>query len=405
MKLRLQHHAVGEVAFPLSEGGQAVLGRRGGETGIELNWDPKISRRHARVWIEGDALWIEDLGSRNGTWFEGQRLSAPFRIEPGVCVRVGETGLTRGGETVDLAAAETSKDLPSESAREMPRAEPKPAPTAELLADGTVGVEVPDEDTLHELLKTGVFVPIATPPAFGAAVKVRMATPSGAIVVDARVVHVIDATMATQLGMSAGVGLQLDAAELERAAQRVEDDGKDVDAEALTILARRLIGLVERGDYYGAIELEPGALQPEVDARLAELTDILTDASIDLPPTRAARMHPARVSLARVRQVLGDPQRRLAYDFEHGTIDAEQRLRVAADRNGPDATTLRSVWRTCHPTEAKRAQELLASAFDARRAKAFEEALRLGREALTLDPFWLELRRTVETWSSLYDPQ
>jgi len=34
----------------------------------------KVSREHAVIRREGDAWWIEDLGSSNGTWFERARI-------------------------------------------------------------------------------------------------------------------------------------------------------------------------------------------------------------------------------------------------------------------------------------------------------------------------------------------
>jgi pSer/pThr/pTyr-binding forkhead associated (FHA) protein len=35
----------------------------------------KISREHAALVREPDGWWIEDLGSSNGTWFRGERIS------------------------------------------------------------------------------------------------------------------------------------------------------------------------------------------------------------------------------------------------------------------------------------------------------------------------------------------
>jgi pSer/pThr/pTyr-binding forkhead associated (FHA) protein len=34
-----------------------------------------VSREHAAIVREGDAWFIEDLGSSNGTWFEKRRLT------------------------------------------------------------------------------------------------------------------------------------------------------------------------------------------------------------------------------------------------------------------------------------------------------------------------------------------
>jgi pSer/pThr/pTyr-binding forkhead associated (FHA) protein len=43
---------------------------------------PKVSREHAAFVREGDAWFIEDLGSSNGTWLRGERITKR-RIEDG----------------------------------------------------------------------------------------------------------------------------------------------------------------------------------------------------------------------------------------------------------------------------------------------------------------------------------
>ena len=36
--------------------------------------DGLVSRRHARVFVQDGAVWVEDLGSSNGTWFNKARI-------------------------------------------------------------------------------------------------------------------------------------------------------------------------------------------------------------------------------------------------------------------------------------------------------------------------------------------
>jgi DNA-binding winged helix-turn-helix (wHTH) protein len=43
----------------------------------------RVSRRHARITIDGDAALIEDCGSRNGTWVGGQRTTGRVRLQDG----------------------------------------------------------------------------------------------------------------------------------------------------------------------------------------------------------------------------------------------------------------------------------------------------------------------------------
>ena len=65
-------------------------------------FDPqtKISRRHAKIWRDGTAFMLEDLGSSNGTTIEGAtnnsfRLPAhqPYRLSSGDRIKIGDTRL------------------------------------------------------------------------------------------------------------------------------------------------------------------------------------------------------------------------------------------------------------------------------------------------------------------------
>jgi hypothetical protein len=64
---------------------EVVLGREGD---IVVD-DPEVSRQHALVYREGDAAIIRDLGSLNGTWICGERITAPVTLGPGDVVTVG----------------------------------------------------------------------------------------------------------------------------------------------------------------------------------------------------------------------------------------------------------------------------------------------------------------------------
>jgi len=52
--------------------------------------DPEVSRRHARLFIQGNNYHIEDLGSTNGTFIAGQRLAGPYMLRVGEVVTFGE---------------------------------------------------------------------------------------------------------------------------------------------------------------------------------------------------------------------------------------------------------------------------------------------------------------------------
>jgi serine phosphatase RsbU (regulator of sigma subunit) len=53
--------------------------------------DPFASRLHAEVWHDGEASWLSDLGSSNGTYLNGNRINGAAQIFPGDRIRIGET--------------------------------------------------------------------------------------------------------------------------------------------------------------------------------------------------------------------------------------------------------------------------------------------------------------------------
>ena len=53
--------------------------------------DRQVSRRHARVTPREARAWVEDLGSTNGTFVNGARVTTPRRLGKGDVVRVGQS--------------------------------------------------------------------------------------------------------------------------------------------------------------------------------------------------------------------------------------------------------------------------------------------------------------------------
>ncbi len=66
---------------------------RGSPNEVQLDGDEFASAKHARVEPRRDGIWIEDVGSTNGTFVNGVRLSRPRKLAAGDLVRVGETDL------------------------------------------------------------------------------------------------------------------------------------------------------------------------------------------------------------------------------------------------------------------------------------------------------------------------
>ena len=70
----------------------ATIGR-GQENTIRLD-DLSVSRRHARIAYKQGGYWLSDTGSMGGTWVDGTRLNAPYRIGAGQIIDIGLCRLT-----------------------------------------------------------------------------------------------------------------------------------------------------------------------------------------------------------------------------------------------------------------------------------------------------------------------
>lgn len=71
---------------------QLTIGR-GNQNDIAISTDEYASARHARFEPRQDGVWVQDLGSTNGTYLNGTRLDRPRRLSRGDIVRIGETDL------------------------------------------------------------------------------------------------------------------------------------------------------------------------------------------------------------------------------------------------------------------------------------------------------------------------
>jgi pSer/pThr/pTyr-binding forkhead associated (FHA) protein len=73
-------------------GDEVTVGRSPG-CAVPLDDDTFASSIHARVFRRSGELWLEDLGSTNGTWVNDERLNTPVRLRRGDRVKVGSTVL------------------------------------------------------------------------------------------------------------------------------------------------------------------------------------------------------------------------------------------------------------------------------------------------------------------------
>jgi pSer/pThr/pTyr-binding forkhead associated (FHA) protein len=72
--------------------GELTVGRAGG-CGIPLAGDTYVSQVHARVFERDGDLYVEDLGSTNGTYVNGTKISEPTRLRRADRVQIGGTVL------------------------------------------------------------------------------------------------------------------------------------------------------------------------------------------------------------------------------------------------------------------------------------------------------------------------
>lgn len=76
----------------LEMNGATVVGRDNA-SGVRLDGDEFASAQHARIDPRPDGVWVEDLGSTNGTFVNGERIDSKRLLGPGDVLRVGETEL------------------------------------------------------------------------------------------------------------------------------------------------------------------------------------------------------------------------------------------------------------------------------------------------------------------------
>lgn len=89
---RLLVQVGGQVIREIPLGAEFTIGR-GADNDLTLN-DPRISRHHARVYLQDETYFLVDLGSANGTRLGGVRLTAPHNLQSGEKFTIGNAELT-----------------------------------------------------------------------------------------------------------------------------------------------------------------------------------------------------------------------------------------------------------------------------------------------------------------------
>jgi ABC-type multidrug transport system ATPase subunit len=95
--LALLRGSLGAARMPVGRGG--VIGRAAGQVEFPLE-HPHVSRRHAGLTLRGGRLWLHDLGSANGTFVNGRRLTRQVALNPGDRIEIGPFSLEFDGESL-----------------------------------------------------------------------------------------------------------------------------------------------------------------------------------------------------------------------------------------------------------------------------------------------------------------
>jgi hypothetical protein len=113
--------------YPL-EAPEVIIGREA-SNGVAIN-DAEISRKHAKLSLHGSAYVIQDLGSTNGSFVNGQRITGTQVLNPGDTISFGENILLLYESAQDpnatmISSAQAPKTL---APARKPIATPAPAP-------------------------------------------------------------------------------------------------------------------------------------------------------------------------------------------------------------------------------------------------------------------------------------
>lgn len=134
--LRVMVHPPGGESFERTfTSGPVVIGRSS-RAAVPIA-DLMLSREHARVDLDSDAWWVQDLGSHNGTFLNGERLTARARLCEGDVLSLGSSRIAVSrAPSGELARV-------SESEHTIFR------PAAELLEERRTGSQLTDREELR----------------------------------------------------------------------------------------------------------------------------------------------------------------------------------------------------------------------------------------------------------------
>lgn len=123
--------------FPL-EGDVLTIGREASNA-IAIN-DAEVSRKHTQLVFQGGKYIITDLGSTNGTFVNGQRLTGQHVLQPGEIISLGE----QINLLYEVVAQVDPNATVISSASHMPMPAPVPAPQPQPQQPQQYAGRIPD---------------------------------------------------------------------------------------------------------------------------------------------------------------------------------------------------------------------------------------------------------------------
>jgi pSer/pThr/pTyr-binding forkhead associated (FHA) protein len=112
--------------YPL-EAPEIIIGREA-SNGVAIN-DAEVSRKHAKLGLHGSSYVIQDLGSTNGTFVNGQRVTGTQVLNPGDTVSFGANIVLLYEATMDPNATMISSAQISRTVAQVNRPSPVPTPS------------------------------------------------------------------------------------------------------------------------------------------------------------------------------------------------------------------------------------------------------------------------------------
>src|SRR2546423_6955143 len=93
--MRITYSIQGEERVFEHETSQVIIGRHKEGIAIDLAPDLKVSRMHARIFVEDSQYWIEDLDSKQGTNVNGEEIKGQGKrlLHPGDIIEIGDATL------------------------------------------------------------------------------------------------------------------------------------------------------------------------------------------------------------------------------------------------------------------------------------------------------------------------